>query len=120
MRDLSRAEGNVLAGSSRTRSEPRFPLWSYRQLNRSKQALVSGGLSALTRANFLRRPAISLGAGAAHQHCPLTVAQAPSLKEGLDGLLVVDDRERACPVRPPQAAIETPGIEHAGERIPDV
>src|ERR1700737_5573877 len=64
--------------------------------------------AALNRANFLRRPALSLGAGAAHQHCPLTVAQAASLKEGLDGLLVVDDCERACPVRAPQAAVKTP------------
>src|SRR5262245_10543157 len=76
--------------------------------------------AALNRANFLRRPATSPGAGAAHQHCPLSVAQAISLKEGLDGLLVVDDCERACPVRTPQAAVETPGIEHAGERVPDV
>jgi hypothetical protein len=51
---------------------------------------------------------------------PWTVDQAASLKEGLDGLLVVDDCERACPVCAPQAAVETPGIEHAGERVPDV
>src|SRR5713226_8398522 len=76
--------------------------------------------AALNRANFLRRPAISLGAGTAHQHCPLSVAQAASLKEGLDGLLVVDDCERARPVRAPQAAIETPRIKHAGKRIPNV
>src|ERR1700757_2254720 len=69
---------------------------------------------------FLRRPAISLGAGAAHEHCPFTAAQALSLKEGRDRLLVVDDGERARPVRAPQAAVETPGIEHAGERVPDV
>ena len=70
--------------------------------------------------DFLRRPAIGLGAGAAHQHRPLAVAQAVGLEEGLDGLLVVDDGEGARPVRAPQAAVETPGIEHAGERIPDV
>src|SRR5207244_9546502 len=69
---------------------------------------------------LLRRPAIRLGAGAAHQHCPLGVAQAVSFKEGFDRLLVVDDGERSRPVRAPQAAIETPGIEHAGERVPDV
>src|SRR5262245_49963897 len=68
----------------------------------------------------LRRPTIGFGAGAAHQHRSLTVAQAVSLDEGLDGLLVVDDGIGACPVGAPQAAIETPGIEHAGERIPDV
>jgi hypothetical protein len=28
---------------------------------------------------FFRRPAISLGAGTAHQHCPLIVTQAFSL-----------------------------------------
>src|SRR6185295_14641247 len=69
---------------------------------------------------LLRRPAIGLGAGAAHQHCPLTVVQTASLQEGRDGLLVVDDRERASPVRAPQAALETPSVEHAGERVPDV
>src|ERR1700736_6269697 len=69
---------------------------------------------------FLRRPAISLGAGAAHQHRPLGVAQAVGLQEGLDGLLVIDDGERARPVRAPQAAIETPGIEHAGKGVPNV
>src|SRR5712691_5588174 len=76
--------------------------------------------ASLLRPTRLRRPAISLGAGAAHQHCSLTVAQAAALKEGRDGLLVVDDGERACPVRAPQAAVETPGTEHAGERVPDV
>ena len=40
--------------------------------------------------------------------------------EGLYGLLVVDDCERARPVRAPQAAIETPGIEHASKRVPNV
>ena len=55
---------------------------------------------------FFRRPAIRLGAGAAHQHCPLGVAESVSLQEGLDGLLVVHDRKRARPVRPPQAALE--------------
>src|SRR5260370_24369821 len=60
-----------------------------------------------------RRPAISLRAGAPHEHCPLSVAQAVGAKKGLDGLLVVDDRKCARPVRAPQAAIETPGIEHA-------
>src|SRR5580700_7869769 len=63
---------------------------------------------------FLRRPAIGFGAGAAHQHGPLGVAQAVGLQEGLDGLLVIDDGERARPIRAPQAAIETPGIEDAG------
>jgi hypothetical protein len=69
---------------------------------------------------FLRRPTIGFGARAAHQHRSLTVAQAVSLEEGLDGLLVVDDGVCTCPVPAPQAAVETPGIEHPGERIPDV
>src|SRR5262249_61335579 len=69
---------------------------------------------------FLRRPTIGFGARAAHQHRSLTAAQAVSLAEGLDRLLVVDDGVCACPVRAPQAAVETPGIEHAGKRIPDV
>src|SRR4029077_13510226 len=38
------------------------------------------GVNDLT---LLRRPAIGLGAGAAHQHCPLTVAQTVGLAEGL-------------------------------------
>src|SRR5258708_7343723 len=67
---------------------------------------------------FLRRPAISPGAGTAHQHCPLSVAQAGSLEEGLDGLLVVDDGERARPVRAPQAAIETPRRQTRGQADP--
>jgi hypothetical protein len=69
---------------------------------------------------LLRRPAIGFSARAAHQHRSLTVAQAVSLEEGLDGLLVIDDGIGACPVRAPQAPVETPGVEHAGERIPDV
>jgi hypothetical protein len=43
-------------------------------------------------------------------------AQAVSLEERLNGLLVVDDGVGACPVRAPQAAVATPGIEHAGKR----
>src|ERR1700761_8550656 len=69
---------------------------------------------------LLRRPAIGLGAGAAHQHGAFAVAQAIGLDEGLDRLLVVDDRERAGPVGAPQATLETPGIEHACQRVPDV
>jgi hypothetical protein len=41
-------------------------------------------------------------------------------EKGFDGLLVVDDGVCACPVSAPQAAVEAPGREHAGERIPDV
>src|SRR5258708_31681874 len=70
--------------------------------------------------SIIRRPAVSLGAGAAHQHGPLGIAQAVSPQERLDGLLVIDDREGARPVRAPQAALETPGIEHAGKRVPNV
>src|SRR5580700_8123682 len=73
-----------------------------------------------TNLTFLRRPTIGFCARPAHQHRSLTVAQAVNLEEGLNGLLVVDDGVCACPVRAPQAALETPGIEHAGERIPDV
>jgi hypothetical protein len=57
----------------------------------------------------LRRAAQKLGAGGAQQHCPFSVAQTVSLKEGLDGPLVIDDCERPRPVRAPQAAIETSG-----------
>src|SRR5450759_2093124 len=67
-----------------------------------------------------RRPAIGLGAGTAHQHRPFTIAQTVGLAEGLDGLFEVDDREGAGPVGAPQTAVETPGVEHACERVPDV
>src|SRR5262252_8222460 len=73
-----------------------------------------------SRVGILRRPAIGLGAGAAHQHGPFGLAQPVNRPEGLDRLLVVDDRERARPVRAPQAAIETPRVEYAGKRIPDI
>src|SRR5437868_15505791 len=43
---------------------------------------------------LFRRPTIRLGAGGDHQHCPLGVAEAVSVQERLDGLLVVDDCER--------------------------
>src|SRR5262252_8221909 len=89
-------------------------------LNRKRVESPNSCVAVVTDLTFLRRPAIGLGAGAAHQHCALTVAQAASINEGLDGLLVVDDCERPCPIRSPQAAVETPGIEHASERIPDV
>jgi hypothetical protein len=76
--------------------------------------------SAIMTLAFLRRPAVSLGAGIAHQHRTLALAQAVGETEGLDGLFVVDDREGAGPVGAPQAAVEAPGIEHTGERVPDV
>jgi hypothetical protein len=65
--------------------------------------------------SFLWRPAISLGAGAAHQRRPITVAQAVCLQKGLDTLLVVDDSKCARPVGAPQAALDSPGVEHARE-----
>src|SRR5437879_2362380 len=80
----------------------------------------AGSHQSLRSSSSLRRPAIRLGAGAAHQHRPFAVAQAGGLAEGLDGLLVVDDRESAGPVGAPQAALEAPGVEQAAERIPDV
>src|SRR5262245_1458154 len=76
--------------------------------------------NAIMTLAFLRRPAVSLGAGTAHQHRALTLAQAAGETEGLDGLFVVDDREGAGPVGAPQAAVEAPGVEHTGERVPDV
>src|SRR5262245_6314830 len=69
---------------------------------------------------LFRRPAIRLGAGTAHQHCAFTVAEAVDLAEGLNGLFVVDDGEGAGPVGAPQATFETPGVEDAGEGVPDV
>jgi hypothetical protein len=76
--------------------------------------------SALQIANLSLATGIRLGAGAAHQHCALAGARAVSLEEGLDGLIVADDGEGARSVHAPQAAIETPGVHHAGERVPDV
>src|SRR5687767_5252014 len=69
---------------------------------------------------LFRRPAIRPGAGTAHQHRAFTVAQAVGLPERIDRLFVVDDGEGASPVGAPQATFETPGLEHAGEGIPDV
>src|SRR6202035_896963 len=51
--------------------------------------------------SFPRRPAISPGTGAAHEHRPLSVAQAVSLKKGLDRELVVDNSKGTRPVRTP-------------------
>src|SRR5947199_217048 len=65
-------------------------------------------------------PQYVVAAPARDHHRPLAVAQPVGLQERFDGLLVVDDGERAGPVRAPQTAIETPGIEHAGQRVPDV
>src|SRR5262245_45014209 len=67
-----------------------------------------------------RQPAIGLDARTAHQHRSFAVAQAVRLNEGLHRLLIVDDCERASPIRAPQAAVEAPGVEDAGERVPDV
>ena len=69
--------------------------------------------------NFLRRPAIRLRGGASHKHGSFAGAQAVGFQERLNGLLVIDDSEGSRPVRAPQAAIETPGIEYAGKRVPD-
>src|SRR5580700_3897019 len=79
----------------------------------SREPVSTSLENALT---FLRRPAIGLGAGAAHQHRPFGGAQAIGLQERLHALLVIDDRKRPRPVGAPQAALETPGIEHARER----
>src|SRR5215204_7362675 len=92
--------------SWRSRGHPRVP--------KGTQGYPYKGSSPCALAS-LRRPAVSLGAGAAHEHGPLGVGEAVCLQEGRDGLLVVDDGGGACPVRAPQATIETPGIEHAGK-----
>src|SRR5262245_66530065 len=69
---------------------------------------------------LLGRPAVRLGARTSHQHRPLAVTQTLGLEERFGGLLVVDDRKGAGPVGAPQAALETPGIEDARKRVPDV
>src|SRR5690242_19030761 len=66
------------------------------------------------------RPSIRFRAGPTHEHRALAVAQAVGLEEGLRGLLVVEDPACARPVGAPQAAIETPRVEHARERVPDI
>jgi hypothetical protein len=53
----------------------------------------SASTVSVRRRHFWRpRPTIGPGASAAHQHRSLTVAQAVSLEERLDGLLVVKVR----------------------------
>jgi len=71
---------------------------------RRGRVTISDSINIAAILSFLWRPAISLGAGAAHQRGPFSVAQAVSLQEGLDGLLVVDNSERARPVGAPQDA----------------
>jgi hypothetical protein len=68
---------------------------------RRTSAALPPRVHGVVRLTLLRRPAIGLGAGAAHQHRPLAVAQAVGLEEGRDALLVVDDGEGASPVRAP-------------------
>ena len=41
-------------------------------------------------------------------------------RKGLNRLLIVHDRERARPIRAPQAAIKAPSIEYASQRIPNI
>ena len=79
---------------------------------------AGGGYIWLSTA--LRRPVIDPGAGAAHQRCPLAFGQAVGKAEWFDGLFEVDDRKRTGPVGAPQAAVDAPGVEDAGERVPDV
>src|SRR5262249_787979 len=69
---------------------------------------------------LLWRPSVRFGASPTHQHRALTVAQAVGLAERLDSLCVVDHGEGASPIGPPEAAFETPRVEHAGERVPDI
>src|SRR5215831_7034156 len=99
------------AGTRGSRSAPSRPAASLAFANSFRGAALPSGRSPL-----LRRPAIRLGAGTAHQHCAFTVAQAVGPAEGLDGLLVVDDCEGASPVGAPETAFETPRVEHAGDR----
>src|SRR3954452_2911465 len=68
----------------------------------------------------LRLPPIRLGARAAHQHGALRIREPLRLQKRLHALLVIHDRSRARPVRAPETALETPGIEDARQRIPDV
>src|SRR5262249_44136594 len=104
-------ERRLTAQSARCRSP-----WRRSAVRTGRQKAPKAHL-ALT---LLRCPAVSLGGSAPHQHCSLAVAQAISLKEELNRLLVVDDRECARPVRAPQAPLETPGVEQASQRVPDV
>src|SRR5690349_10955230 len=67
--------------------------------------------TGVSKLALLRRPAISLRAGLTHQRSALTLVEVAGLKEAVDDLFVTDDCESACPVRTPQATVETPGIE---------
>src|SRR5450830_1228039 len=66
-------------------------VWLKRTLKRRSPESDEFLRGVVTDLTFLWRPTIGFGARAAHQHRSLTVAQAVSLEEGLDGLLVVDD-----------------------------
>src|SRR5687768_3519408 len=83
-------------------------------------AFARACFSRPTTSLLLRHPPISRRARAAHQHRALGIAQALGLDERPHGLLVVHDRESARPVRAPQAAIDTPRVEDARERLPDI
>jgi hypothetical protein len=118
-------ESAVKSGTSRGRAWRWLRGLSWRVPNKKTSGSVRTGKTIgakrcpqiLLTNRFLWRPAISLGAGAAHQRGPFSVARAVSLQEGLDGLLVVDNSERARPVGAPEAAVETPGV--AGAASPD-
>src|SRR4051794_16033701 len=83
-------------------------------------AAVDMGSSCWLRRLRPRLPPVGLRAGAAHQHRALGLAEAIGLQERPDALLVAKHGVGAGPVRAPQAAVETPRVEDARQRIPDV
>jgi hypothetical protein len=72
------------------------------------------------RSRVRRRPLIDPLERAPHQRGPVAVGQAIGDAKRLDPLLIRQHLDRACPVGPPQAAVEAERVEEASQRIPDV
>src|SRR5689334_13485140 len=98
----------------------RYPGCARRPSPRSRDIGCSWPSAASLSLGFLRRPAVGLGGGAAHQHRPLAVAQTVGLEKRLGRLLVIDHGEGPRPIGAPQAALDSPGIEDALQRVPDI
>ena len=96
-----------------------MPLELVELMPRAPARRTRAGLSS-NESSLSSAPTVRLLARATHQHRAFALAQAISLKERLDGVFVVDDREGARPVGAPQAALETPRVEYFRERVPDV
>src|SRR4051794_13288479 len=108
------ATGSAIDSSGRDRTDALPTSLKRRYVRRYPHVAIIGHACARPvgscglRSTFPRRPAIGLGAGAAHQHGALGVAQTLCLEKRLHALLITDHRKGAGPVGAPQAAFETP------------